>query len=539
MKNNLIKFVGAAFTGKRPALMLAAGLCSALAMAAAPGVEARLDTGVVRGSVQDGVVAFKGIPFAAPPVGDLRWRPPQPATAWPGVRAAGEFGPDCMQLPFPGDAAPLGVTPSEDCLYLNVWAPARPSAHKRPVMVWIYGGGFVNGGSSPAVYDGSQFARRDVVLISFNYRIGRFGFFAHPALTAEGGDGLLGNYGFMDQLAALRWIRRNAAAFGGDPDNVTVFGESAGGMSVNMLLTSPLARGLFHKAIVQSGGGRNTLLPMRPLGQQADGAASGEADGLAFAKSVGVTDAGAGGLAALRALPADKIIDGLNLGTLWNAQNYTGPMVDGRIVPVDLETAFREGRYAQVPVLLGANSGDGFFMGSTLDDALAPAGTERDAALAIYDPQGQRNPMAIGAALAADQMFIEPVRFVARALSRHATPAYVFRFSYVAESMRKEWPGAPHASEIPFVFDTVQARYGEQTTAQDRAAAGTAQAYWVGFARTGQPGAPGLPAWPAYRAQDDVLMDFAPGGAQAVRDPWHARLDFTAALSAAGPLLKP
>ena len=528
---NLFKLAGVVFAGRLLAVMLAAGFCSALAMAASPGMEASLDTGVVRGSVQDGVIAFNGIPFAAPPVGDLRWRAPQPATAWQGVRSASEYGPDCMQLPFVSDAAPLVGTPSEDCLYLNVWKPAKPSAHKRPVMVWIYGGGFVNGGTSSAVYDGSQFAKRDVLLISFNYRMGRFGFFAHPALTAEGGDGLLGNYAFMDQLAALQWVRRNAAAFGGDPNNVTVFGESAGGISVNMLLTSPLAQGLFQKAIVQSGGGRNTLMPMRPLSQKLGGATSGEALGLAFAKTVGVADEGARGLAALRALPADKIVDGLNLSTLWTVQNYSGPMIDGRIMPIDLETAFRQGKHARVPLMLGANSGDGFFFGRTLDDALAPAGAERAAALAIYDPQGLRNPMAIGSVLAGDQGFIEPARFVARAFNQHATPVYVYRFSYVAESMRKEWFGVPHAAEIPFVFDTMQARYGDKTTPQDRAAAKATQAYWVAFARTGKPSAPGLPAWPAYRAQDDVLMDFALSGARAVKDPWHVRLDFTAAQS--------
>ena len=174
------------------------------------------------------MLSFKGIPFAAPPVGDLRWKPPQPVTPWTGVRPATAYGSDCMQLPFPGDAAPLGTPPAEDCLVVNVWRPADAST-KLPVMVWIYGGGFVNGGSSPAVYDGSQFAKRGVVLVSFNYRVGRFGFFAHPALTKESPNGPLGNYAFLDQIAALKWVQKNIAAFGGDAGNVTIFGESAGG----------------------------------------------------------------------------------------------------------------------------------------------------------------------------------------------------------------------------------------------------------------------------------------------------------------------
>jgi para-nitrobenzyl esterase len=220
----------------------------AVSLTAAQGKDqVTIDTGQLKGAVADGVVSFKGVPFAAPPVGDLRWRAPQPVKAWTGVRQATEFGADCMQKPFPGDAAPLGVTPAEDCLYVNLWLPQSGAAGKLPVMVWIYGGGFVNGGSSPAVYDGSPFAKRGVVFVSFNYRLGRFGFFAHPALTKENPQGPLGNYGYMDQIAALKWVQRNVAAFGGDPGNVTIFGESAGGGSVLALMTSPLAKGLFHK----------------------------------------------------------------------------------------------------------------------------------------------------------------------------------------------------------------------------------------------------------------------------------------------------
>ena len=214
----------------------------------------KTDAGPVTGVVAGDVAAYKGIPFAAPPVGDLRWKAPQPVKPWTAALAADHYAADCMQKPFGGDAAPLGTPPAEDCLYLNVWTPAARAAAPLPVMVWIYGGGFVNGGSSPAVYDGSAFARRGIVFVSMNYRLGRFGFFAHPALTAETPKGTpLGNYGFLDQFAALQWVKRNAAAFGGDPANVTIFGESAGGGSVNALMISPMAKGLFHKAIVAVG----------------------------------------------------------------------------------------------------------------------------------------------------------------------------------------------------------------------------------------------------------------------------------------------
>ena len=228
---------------------------AALAATADP-ARVHIDAGDVLGTSADGVVAFKGIPFALPPVGALRWRAPQAVKSWTGTREATKFGPDCAQEPFPGDAAPLGVGADEDCLYVNVWTPAKRGSAKLPVMVWIYGGGFVNGGSSPAVYDGTPFAKDGVVLVSFNYRLGHFGFFAHPALSAEQAGEPLGNYGLMDQVAALQWVQRNVAAFGGDAKNVTIFGESAGGMSVHALVTSPLAAGRRRTARCPSGRGR-------------------------------------------------------------------------------------------------------------------------------------------------------------------------------------------------------------------------------------------------------------------------------------------
>jgi para-nitrobenzyl esterase len=488
--------------------------------------EVKIDTGRLKGVVQEGVISFKGIPYAAPPVGDLRWRPPQPVTPWNGTRPASQYGNDCMQLPFPGDAAPLGVTPAEDCLYTNVWIPAKPPAKKLPVMVWIYGGGYVNGGSSPAVYDGSQFAKRGVVFVSFNYRLGRFGFFGFPALTKEHPGEPHGNYTFMDQIAALKWVRRNIAAFGGDPNNVTLFGESAGGGSVLTMLTSPLSKGLFQKAIVESGGGRSGLFPARYLDHSSpSGTPSAESVGLAFAKKAGIAGEGPEALAALRKLPADAVVDGLNMATM-RTPTYAGPMIDGKVVVEAPDAAYAAGRGMKVPLIIGANSMDiGFSTAKTMDQLLAPFGPDRDRAKAVFDPNNTANVHQIGMLIAADQMMIEPARFMVRTMAATGQPSYEYRFSYVAESMRKQWKGAPHATEIPFVFDTVLARYGKDLAPADKATAEAANAYWVNFAKTGNPSGKGLPAWPAYNVKTDELLNFTLKGPEAEADPWKARLD--------------
>jgi para-nitrobenzyl esterase len=513
-----------------PAAVLVATLALAATATAAP---VRTESGPVSGVVADGVAVYKGIPYAAPPVGDLRWRAPQPAAAWKDVRVADAYGHDCMQLPFPSDAAPLGTPPAEDCLYLNVWAPEKPASPKLPVMVWIHGGGFVNGGASPAVYDGRHFAKRGVVFVSFNHRLGRFGFFAHPALSKENPKGPLGNYGYLDQIAALKWVQRNVAAFEGDPANVTVFGESAGGGSVHTLMVSPLAKGLFHKAIVESGGGRaGGIMAPRNLKEA-------EAVGVAFAKLVGVTGEDAAALAALRRLPASDLVQGLNIATMNQQRDtYAGPILDGTIVAEEPETAFRAGRQARVPYLIGANNREFGFMPlppHAVEGMLARFGADRDAVLAAYDPDKTGNLGEVGVGLASDGAMVEPARLLARLASAAGQTTYVYRFSYVASSIRQSTKGALHATEIPFVFETVRAKYGDATTAEDEALAAIANAYWVAFARTGDPNGDGRPKWPAYSAKDDVLMDFAVGGPTAKPDPWKARLDLVEKLAAAPP----
>jgi para-nitrobenzyl esterase len=508
----------------------AAPLMAAETPAAAPTVT--IDTGKLRGEAQGAVVSFKGIPFAQPPVGDLRWRPPQPVAKWQGVRDATSYGADCMQLPFPSDAAPLGMKPAEDCLYLNVWRPAHAPGRKLPVLVWIYGGGFVNGGSSPAVYDGSPFARDGVIFVSFNYRLGRFGFFAHPALSAEKPGGSLANYAIMDQIAALEWVRRNIVVFGGDPGNVTICGESAGGMSIHILMTSPAAAGLFQKAIVQSGGGRTSLLRGRPL---AGAANSAEAVGVAFAKQAGIEGTDAQALRNLRALPAQSVVNGLNLASMGApaAASYVGgPVLDGQIMVAEPARLYAEGKAARVPLMLGANSLDiGFMQGKTVDDLLAQFGANADKARAVYQVKSGDDVRKVAFRMGGDQMMGEPARYVARTLTAHGQPVYEYRFSYVAESLRQQSPGAMHATDIPFAFDTVAARYGKDLTAQDAAAAHSMHAYWVAFATTGKPEVTGQPAWPLYDAKGDRIMDFTNAGPVAGSDPWQARLDLAEAFN--------
>ncbi|HVV46032.1 MAG TPA: carboxylesterase family protein [Bryobacteraceae bacterium] len=494
----------------------------------------KTDSGVVQGASENGVISYKGIPFAAPPTGQNRWRAPQPVAKWKGVRQATQYGPDCAQLPFPSDAAPLGTTTSEDCLYANVWAPEHKAAAKLPVIVWIYGGGFVNGGSSPAVYAGTHFAQDGLVFVSFNYRVGRFGFFAFPALSQEQKGQALGNYAYMDQIAALKWVQRNIAGFGGDPGDVTIFGESAGGGSVFMLLTSPLTKGLFEKAVVESGGGRDALLGVRYLDKASPaGVPSADSVGVAFAKSVGIEGTGPEALAALRALPAEKIIGGLNMASMGQQTGiYGGPIEDGVIVTQTPQQALESGNYAKVPVMIGANGADiGFPRWHTMEETWAAFGPNAEQARAMYDPSNSGNVMMVGWKIGADLMMIEPARYVAKTIAAAGLPSYEYRFSYVAESIRKQVPGAFHATEIPFVFDTVKEKYGAALTDADEKAAQQMHAYWVNFAKTGDPNGAGLPNWPKYSGASDALMDFTNNGPVAGPDPLKQRLDLAEQLA--------
>lgn len=490
-------------------------------LAAEPAIHA--PAGPLVGVRNGDIVSYKGIPFARPPVGALRWRQPQAVPAWTAPLQADHFGADCMQKPFIYDSAPIRTVPSEDCLYLNVWAPRGPAKAKRPVMVWVHGGGFVNGGSSPAVYDGAAFARSGVIFVSLNYRLGRFGSFAFPGLAGENGEAAPANFGLLDQIAALEWIKRNIAAFGGDPNNVTLFGESAGGMSVHLLIMSPAARGLFTRAIIESGGGRDLLGGMETLPQA-------ETIGRDFARRHGIDSAAPDALDKLRALPPEAVVDDLNLGTLLDRTDFSGPIIDGTSVASQVGAAYARGDVTHIPMLVGSNDADGIFDQSSLDAAYAPMGSRRAQAEALYDPDGKKDAQRIGVAIWADTMMIEPARFVSRAVTAQGQPVYAYRFAYVATSLRTSQAGASHASEIPYVFDTMPAAYGEKTSARDLREARLVHDAWVSFAKTGQPVVSGQAAWRPYDPNADHLMLFGLDGAAMAADPYKTRLDFVESL---------
>ena len=449
--------------------------------------EVTVESGGLRGVAADGVTAFKGIPYAAPPVGDLRWRPPAAPAGWDGVRKADRFGPDCMQNPLPGSKSP--VQPSEDCLYLNVWTPETAGVPK-PVLVWIPGGGFVTDSAANPVMDGAGLARRGVVVVTFNYRLGRFGFFAHPDLTRESGEGPTGNWGFMDQIAALEWVRRNITAFGGDPANITLIGESAGGESVSRLMTAAPARGLFHKAAVISGGGRDRWPTL----------AEAETKGVAFARDTGVKD----GLAGLRALPADKVRGGI---TLLDKEEkiWSGPLIDGRFLNGDLVPAFTAGAEAKIPLIIGANDDEFSFVPSIFrmflngphEKAVEP---NKAAVRAAYGSDS-----AMRRAIASDVVFVEPSVALAKRHAANGVPTWLYRFGYVAEAKREEGSGAGHATDMPFHFGTLD-QIDVKLTPADQAAATLMGDLWTRFARTGDPNGGSLPSWPRYDAASPRML---------------------------------
>ena len=482
----------------------------------------KVEGGQVRGTSADGVIAFKGIPFAAPPVGALRWRPPQPVKPWEGVRDAKAFGHDPIQ-PLMRNPLPGGM--SEDCLYINVWRPATAPDKALPVMVWIYGGGLVKGGSS--LYPGDGLARQGIVVVSMNYRVGRLGFFAHPALAKEAPDDLRGNYGYMDQIAALQWVQRNIAAFGGDPKNVTIAGESAGGGSVLVLLTSPLARGLFPRAILESPGipsARADAGPMRSL-------AAAESIAVEYAKAAGITGDDKAALEQLRALPAetlaksveayvDAIVGGPELAGLSHS------IIDGKLVVEPPEATLRAGRQAMVPVIIGANDADLASSPAKTNDALfALFGAKAASARKLYDPSGDRTLADLVQAILADQIMVEPSRHLAEAMTKAGQPAYWYRFSYVPEALRGQLPGAVHAAEIGFAFDSVQVPLKDKATKADLAMAGTMSGYWVAFVKSGDPNGGSRPEWPKYDLATRDVLNFTNKGVTFGPDPLKECLD--------------
>ncbi len=486
------------------ALLLAA---ASIARAGEPDV-VLLDSGPVRGRVVDGVRQFLGIPYAAPPLGALRWKAPRPVESWTQPRDCAEFGPACPQP----RRSPDGRY-DEDCLTLNVWIPAQPAASRLPTMVWIHGGAFNFGSSSQPEYNGSQLARQGVTVVTLNYRLGPLGFFVHPQLEAESGPDGAGNYGLLDQIAALDWVRRNIAAFGGDPANVTVFGQSAGSRSVSLLLISPLSRGLFHKAIAQSGGpilGSEYLNPVF----------NGDRDNVArmgqeLAARLGC-NATADVLAALRAKTALELVDSAACSTsLFDEGLFFAPVFGGRVLPDNPLTAFTTGRYHDVPVIVGSTGNEGTLY-LTGEKGLT---LERYAAF-IQARFGVRTADALRqfpAAEAADvpraiDHFLtvaanaHPARVVARSVTQHGGKAWLYQFTRKPDTALGRRLGAHHGVDIAYVFGTMDRADGYADA--DFELSQQMMGYWVQFAATGDPNAAGLPVWPAFDPVAEMSLEF-------------------------------
>lgn len=479
------------------ACALALGLIALPAAAQAPAESflsdvtqvVKVDGGALKGSVKDAIAYTLGVPFAAPPVGDLRWKPPQPAAAWTGERDATRAGASCMQ--------------AEDCLTLNVVRPAGAKAGaKLPVMVWIHGGGFTIGTSMGAFggdTEGTNFAKQGIVHVSLNYRLGRAGWFAHPALTKEGPTG---NYGLMDQVAALKWVQANIARFGGDPKNVTIYGESAGGISVLYLMLAPDAKGLFQKVIAESSFARHTPTPL----------AQAEAAGVKAAETAGVKGDGPDAAAALRKLPL-------------SAMPYTGPftsragpIVDGRYITTGIAQGFSAGRQVKVPLMIGGNSNEAslFRPQPAQLDMLPP--DRLAAVMKAFDPQGTGDKARIVNDMTTATFITEPDRNAARTLTKAGQPVWLYYFSHVPASTKGNQPyGARHADEIRFVFGAPTAKFD----ATDKAVSDAMNTAWAAFAKSGDPGK----AWPRYTLDRQAQIEFASDGAK-VREKFMAeRLD--------------
>ena len=474
-------------------------LWPALSGAGVPAV--KVHAGVVQGVAEGGLTVYKGIPFAAPPVGELRWKAPQPVKAWQGTRPADKYAPACVQSM--GGPPPSGT--SEDCLYLNVWTPARSAAERLPVLVWIYGGGFNGGATSFPVHDGARLAKRGVVLVSLAYRVGVLGFFAHPELSAESPSHTSGNYGLLDMIDGLQWISRNIAAFGGDPKRVTIFGESAGGIAVSMLCASPLARGLFHGAISQSGGSFGPSNKNPQPGENMRLLADAEASGIEFGKA-----AGAGSIEQLRALTPEKLLEARRgqRGMAW-------PIVDGYVIADDQYRLYAAGRFNDTPILVGYNSDEGLSF-----TRVKTAGEYEEGVRERYGPFADRLLAAYPAAgdgvtktardLARDSAFGWHTWSWARLQSaRGSGKVYYYYFDQHpprAPGTPEADHGTPHGVDVPYVFENLEG----SPTADDRHISEIMAAYWTNFAKRGDPNGEGAPAWPAFSDANPVVMYLGP-----------------------------
>jgi para-nitrobenzyl esterase len=488
----------------------AVALASFLALACAPTVSAvenpiRIESGLIAGTVGD-ISIFKGIPYAAPPVGELRWKPPQPPPTWDGVREAKEFGHQCIYR-GPGAFAGPG---SEDCLSLNIWTPAKRPGERLPVMVWIHGGGFQFGSGRWPLFEGTALARLGVVLVTLNYRLNIFGFFSHPDLAKESPNGVSGNYGLLDQIAALKWVKNNIAKFGGDANRVTIFGESAGGSSVAYLMISPLAKGLFHRAIIESGG----ISSIAHLRESSYGLQPAEDSGIKHGSQI----------AELRAKTVQEILasaapaDGTDIFST-TLRNYW-PVVDGWVIPADPAEMYAAGRFHRIPLLVGTCGNEGgFFVARRRQAEAADYEKWVRATFLNYAPLvQQRYPISAGKEirlLAGDiygaAQFYYSARMVARAVSSRAVKTWMFHFTRVNPHGPFAEFGAVHTSEMAYVFGNPGAGLGSaaiKIEPKDREISNVMSSAWVRFAATGDPNGPRLPKWPRYRQDSEQHLEF-------------------------------
>jgi carboxylesterase type B len=486
-----------------------AAFCGA-AMAAPP-PEVKVAQGRMSGeSGSDGVRIFRGIPYAAPPVGGLRWREPRPAARWSGVRDATKFGARCMQssgnAPLRNRVDVSNLPLSEDCLYLNVWTAAQSARERRPVIVWIHGGTFLIG--TGAQYDGTMLARRGIVVVTINYRLGALGLFAHPELSAESAQRVSGNYTFADAMAALAWVKENIAAFGGDPKQVTVMGQSAGGRIIQSLRTSPCARGLFRRAIVQSAPVR--ILPSRPL-------AEAERAGIDSAAKAAATT-----LVQLRALPAEQVLANFPAGQL---------VIDGRCITDDPMRAMQAGNSHDADLLIGSNADEGTFPYLRAQEFGVGFKNAADFSAYARGRFGDDLPAFLQVYPAEDESAFDPAqreafrdevawlaRFSARAHSKGRAFLYLFSHRPPAPATGPD-RGATHGAEINYAFGTPAPDWREE----DRRVAEVMSAYWSNFAKTGDPNGPGLPAWPDYSA-GGLRMNLGPMAPEPGLDPKRVEL---------------
>jgi para-nitrobenzyl esterase len=466
-------------------------------------VQLKTADGVLEGVVSpDGKVrTFKGIPYAAAPVGPLRWRAPQPVVPWTGVRKAAEYPARCMQGRIFADMVFHDSGPSEDCLYLNLWMPANPPVAKLPVMVWIHGGGFVAGSSSEPRQDAGNLSKMGVMVVSLNYRLGVFSNFAHPELTKESEHHASGNYGLLDQVVALEWVKENIATFGGDPDNVTVFGESAGSSSVSALMASPLAQGLFRRAIGESGACFTTRRPMKTL-------IEAEEAGVKFAKSA----FGSESIETLRAKPAQEVLD----AALKQPQDSFSQDIDGYFLPADCRSIYASGKQSHIPLLAGWNKDEGsyrsFFAAEdpTAENYVARVkslfGPNAEAVLKLYPASTDVQAKQAAHDLASDRFTVYSTwKWLEMQLKTGESPVFRYEFDQdlplSADAAPGTEPAAPHAGEIEYVF-RVLSQERLPWTPEDRQVSELMASYWTNFAKTGDPNGPGLPRWPAYNSQD-------------------------------------